>query len=60
MWDAIFSSQPASVKGYTDKSIEVVRELNARVLPVYGEQVQPLVLVVVAGDGPSLYSTETG
>ena len=40
------------LKTYTDDRIEVTGTLNLRVQ--YGEQEQKLVLVVVAGDGPSL------
>ena len=40
------------LKTYTDERMEVTGTLNVRVR--YGEQKQKLVLVVVAGDGPSL------
>lgn len=39
-------------KTYTDERMEVTGTINARV--TYGDQKQKLVLVVVAGDGPSL------
>ena len=41
------------LRTYTDEPIEIVGQLNVKVR--YGEQVQPLVLVVVAGNGPSLF-----
>ena len=41
------------LKTYTDEQMQIVGQLNVRVQ--YGEQTAPLVLVVVAGNGPSLF-----
>ena len=41
------------LRTYTDEPIEIVGQLNVKVQ--YGGQTRVLVLVVVAGDGPSLF-----
>ena len=41
------------LKTYTDEPMQVTGQLNVHVQ--YGNQTEPLVLVVVAGDGPSLF-----
>ena len=41
------------LKTYTDEPMQVIGQLHVHVQ--YGSQTQPLVLIVVAGDGPSLF-----
>ena len=41
------------LKTYTDEQMKVIGQLNVRVK--YGDQEEKLVLVVVGGDGPSLF-----
>ena len=42
-----------TLKTYTDETMQVMGQLNVHVQ--YGSQSAPLVLIVVAGDGPSLF-----
>ena len=46
------------LRTYTEEPIKVIGTLNVRVQ--YGSQAEKLVLVVVGGDGPSLFGPNSG